>query len=156
MSSTYHEDGDTVKEVSAGIITLKKASGDRRYLLLRHENGGHWSFPKGHLEEGETAKEAAVRELYEETRLEVFEFVNGFRREINYSYKREGRKVAKSVIYFLAFVPRDLEVNLSPEHLDFIWLPYREARKRLTYGNDQRLLDRAEVKLKKGCYSYEG
>lgn len=156
MNLTYHESGDTIREISAGIITVKRASGDRRYLLLRHENGEHWSFPKGHLEEGETAKEAAVRELSEETGLTVGEFIPGFRREINYSYSREGKKVEKSVIYFLAFVSGDLEVKLSPEHLDFIWLPYREARKRLTYGNDQRLLDLAEEELKEGCYSYEG
>jgi len=157
MSSTYHEEEETVKEVSAGIITVKKVSGDRIYLLLQHENGGHWSFPKGHLEEGETAREAAVRELFEETGLAVGEFVDGFRREINYNYLlSEGKKVAKSVVYFLAFVSRALEVNLSPEHLEFIWLPYREARERLTYGNDQRLLDLAEEELKEGHYSYEG
>lgn len=156
MSSTYHEEEDTVKEISAGIITVKKVSGNRRYLLLQHENGGHWSFPKGHLEKGETAREAAIRELFEETGLAVGPFVNGFRREINYSYSREGKKVAKSVVYFLAFVSRDLEVKLSPEHLEFIWLPYREACKKLTYGNDRRLLDLAEEELKEGCYGYEG
>lgn len=147
-------------EVSAGIVTVSKSSGskssgDREYLVLRHENGGHWSFPKGHLENEETASRAAVRELSEETGLTVDRFIDDFRQKINYHYEREGKRVAKSVIYFLAFVPRNVDVTLSPEHLDFKWLPYPEARERLTYDNDRRLLDLAEETFQEESSDYE-
>ncbi|MBD3304395.1 NUDIX domain-containing protein, partial [Candidatus Woesearchaeota archaeon] len=40
-----------------------------KYLLVKHKEGGHWDFPKGHAEEGETEEETALREIYEETGL---------------------------------------------------------------------------------------
>lgn len=129
---------------------MREISGDRKYLLLRHANGGHWSFPKGHLEGEESFREAAIRELEEETGLKPKEFVPGFREEINYSYSRDGKKRDKTVIYYLALVdPANDEVTLSPEHIDYKWLPPGEAVPTLTYANDRELLKQAETRLKR-------
>ncbi|MBS3791713.1 NUDIX domain-containing protein [Candidatus Bipolaricaulota bacterium] len=136
------------KEVSAGIITTRDRGDYRSYLLLKHANGGHWSFPKGHVEEGEVPKEAALRELAEETDLTVREFVSGVSLETSYTFERAGQKVFKTVIYFLGIVSAESRVVLSPEHLDYLWLPYDDARRRLTYEGDRELLDRAEDKLR--------
>ena len=139
---------DSGREVSAGIISVRFTSGRKSYLLLKHANGGHWSFSKGHLEEGEEAKDAALRELREETSLEVKKFFSGFKEKSSYSYEREGLSVAKTVIYYLGRVPPGSAVKLSDEHLGYRWLNYREARELLTYENDRELLDEAEEKLK--------
>ena len=50
------------------------------YLLARH-NGGHWSFPKGHVEKNETEKETALREIREETGLNVIKIIEGMGRD---------------------------------------------------------------------------
>ena len=53
-------------------------------LLIRHKNGGHWAFPKGHVEKKETEEDTALREIREETGLEVL-LDTGFRRAVTYS-----------------------------------------------------------------------
>ena len=147
MSSASPESNKQEDEVSAGIITIRKETDGRNYLLLKHANGAHWSFPKGHLEKGETPEEAATRELEEETGLKAVKLVPGFRREISYTYERAGQRILKKVVYFLGVASGDRRVELSPEHLDYTWLPYEEARRKLTYRNDVNLLSRAREKV---------
>ena len=54
-------------EKSCGAIVYRKFHGNIELLLIKNQNGGHWSFPKGHVEEGETEEQTAVREIMEET-----------------------------------------------------------------------------------------
>ena len=58
------------KEKSCGCIIIK----DDEVLLIKH-NKGHWDFPKGHMEEGETEKQTAVREVKEETHMDVYIYI---------------------------------------------------------------------------------
>ena len=58
-------------EKSCGAIVFRKFHGNVEILLIKHANGGHWSFPKGHVEEGETEVETATREIFEETGISV-------------------------------------------------------------------------------------
>lgn len=146
MSLTSPDEDQTAVEISAGIISYRHFSNIREYLLLKHSSGGHWSFPKGHVEAGENLKESAVRELSEETGLSVREFVNGFRNQVAYHFSREGELVSKRVVYFLAEVTGG-EVELSLEHLEFKWLSYEECLGMITYENDRNLLVSAEQTL---------
>ena len=66
--------------------------------MIKHKNGGHWAFPKGHVEKKETEPETALREIKEETGLKV-ELDTGFREMVTYSPKPN---VMKDVIYFAA------------------------------------------------------
>lgn len=153
MNSISHDPRETTKEISGGVVVFREEPNDSRdYLLLRHANGGHWSFPKGHLEEGESAREAAVRELTEETGLRPEEFLADFRERVHYSYSREGERVKKAVVYFLASVDRLTPVSLSDEHLDYEWVPFDEALDKLTYDNDGEVLKKAEEEL--GTHGY--
>lgn len=58
-------------EKSCGAIVYRKSHGNTEILLIKHINSGHWSFPKGHMETGETEVETAVREIKEETSIDV-------------------------------------------------------------------------------------
>ena len=147
MNLTSPESGEAEREVSAGIITSRTAEQERNYLLLKHTNGGHWSFPKGHVEKGEQPRETAIRELEEETGLTVRKFVSEFREKTSYFFERDGQKIPKTVIYFLGTVSENCRVELSSEHRAHLWLPYDDARSKLTYENDRKLLDRAEEEL---------
>ncbi|MGB2982813.1 MAG: bis(5'-nucleosyl)-tetraphosphatase [Candidatus Bipolaricaulia bacterium] len=135
------------EERSAGfVVYYSERPGERRYLLLRHRDGGHWAFPKGRIEQGEEPEDAARRETQEETGIEDVRIVPGFRAVSQYRFLRRGRAIEKSVVYFLAEAsPAD--VRLSSEHSDSTWLDSREARRKLTFEETRRVLDRAEGRL---------
>lgn len=137
------------KEYSAGIIAYyipKDNSGQPQYLTL-HYGAGHWDFPKGHLEKGETEIEAALRELKEETNLEAM--VNpDFEESLSYFFRNaKGELINKKVTFFVGEVFTQ-QVSLSFEHQGFEWLPFNEAIKRLTFDNAKQILKNADTFLK--------
>ena len=115
------------RTVSAGVILVNLNPQGCRYLVLRAYN--YWDFPKGLVEEGETALETALREVEEETGLSrlIFRWGEDYRETPPY-----GRgKVAR---YYLAESP-DTEVVLPvsaelgrPEHHEYRWAGYTEVR----------------------------
>ena len=136
------------KEKSCGAIIFKKQkNGSIKYLLLHYE-AGHWDFPKGNQEKGETEEQAAAREIKEETGIEDIEFIDGFRETIKYFYKKGEETVYKEVVFFIAQT-RAEEVKISFEHIGYAWMNYEHAYKRLTYGNAKELLEKANEFLKK-------
>ncbi len=126
------------KELSAGIIPYR-APGDKNCLyLLLHYPQGHWGFPKGHVEGGETPLEAARRELKEETGLQVNNLHADFQDKIDYYYTWEGEKRYKEVIFYAGEV-EEKKVTLSHEHQDFCWLPAGEATEQITFEDEINL-----------------
>ncbi|MXX20935.1 MAG: NUDIX domain-containing protein [Cenarchaeum sp. SB0665_bin_23] len=125
-------------ETSAGVVLYRYENLDNLFLLLKYPSG-HWDFAKGHREMWETNKQAAVRELAEETGIKDIIFVKGFKKRIYYSYLSAGRMTKKQVIFFLG---RTLEedVRLSDEHLEYVWLNYEESLERVTFDNAKRIL----------------
>jgi 8-oxo-dGTP pyrophosphatase MutT (NUDIX family) len=132
-------------EKSCGVLLFRIESDRRLYLVLHYEEG-HWDFPKGHLEKGESEHEAAVRETIEETGISDLDFVFGFRERLEYYYMRDGNKMQKEVFFFLARTENDA-VSLSSEHTGFEWLPYEAALERLTFDNAKKILMNAEKAL---------
>jgi len=132
-------------EKSSGII-LFTGDKERLYLLL-HYAAGHWDFPKGHIESGESEVEAARREAKEETGLAEVELIDGFREKIEYYYKRGSKTIHKEVIFFLGHTTTHPKAHLSHEHIGYEWLPYGEALEKLTYDTAKALLKKAERTL---------
>lgn len=132
-------------ERSAGVIVFTNDGGIRKYLLLYYE-GGHWDFPKGHVEQGETDKDAAVRETREETGITDLHFVEGFQETLSYFYRKEGKTFHKDVIFFLAETQQS-EVKLSYEHVDFVWLGITDAIAKATFRNAKQMLEKAHKLL---------
>lgn len=130
---------------SAGIVTYIRENSTIYYLLL-HYPSGHWDFPKGKLEPGETKEQAAARELKEETGLTAV--VNeGFEEPINYFFKdQEGNTVAKTVFFFVG-LGSSKEVQVSHEHQGYVWLTYHDALTRLSYQNAKEILKKAHLFL---------
>lgn len=136
-------------ERSAGAVLFRQAPEGRLYLLLQY-GAGHWGFPKGHVEAGETEEQAAAREVEEETgipRAHV-RFLPGFRGRTDYRFRRGRTLVEKGVDFFLAVTESDA-VKISHEHTGFIWLPYAEALSRLSFDGPKKLLRDAEEFLLK-------
>src|SRR5271157_4028191 len=101
-----------MEERSAGAVVVNENKG-RRYVLLL--NAGRWDFPKGNMEKGETELQTVIREVREETGLVDLKMVDGFRKVIEYFYRREGKNVHKRVVYLLAGTSDD-RVTISNEH----------------------------------------
>ncbi|HAU39838.1 MAG: NUDIX hydrolase [Candidatus Peregrinibacteria bacterium GW2011_GWF2_43_17] len=134
------------REKSAGIILYRTESGKRHYLLLHYPHG-HWDFPKGHIELGESEKNAALRETKEETRIGQIDLDPGFKEEIKYIFARGSEKILKIVVFFLGETTRE-DVFLSEEHINYKWLPYEFAYKMTTFENAKEILEKAEEYLK--------
>ena len=145
-----------MEEKSCGAVIFRSGSGGgrdggngtkRKYLLLKY-GWGHWGFVKGHVEKGEECMQTAKREAEEEAGLAEgwLRFLPGFGERIDYFYTMGGEKMHKEVTYFLAecLLPANGEVKLSGEHTDYAWLSRDNAMKTLTYGNDRKVLGRAE------------
>ena len=130
-------------EKSCGGIIFYKTKQNTKILLVKNNNGRYWSFPKGHIEDGETEQETAVREIKEETGLDVT-LVRGFR-EIS-EYCPFG-KIRKRVVFFLARAFTD-NVKIQEEEIDsVIWVDLQQARKLCTYDNDLRIIEKAETAI---------
>lgn len=137
-----HTRAQEQEEWSAGVILYRRGEHGREYLLLRYEEG-HWGFPKGRIEREENLKEAACRELREETEIGSVRLIPGFQGLIEYGLERDGKPTYKRVIYFLGET-EEKEIRLSPEHTNYAWLGYHAALARLTYENSRLLLRQAE------------
>jgi 8-oxo-dGTP pyrophosphatase MutT (NUDIX family) len=128
-------------ERSAGMLLFCKNTVTK--FLLLHYPSGHWDFIKGRIEKDEEPHQAALREAREETGITDIQFVDGFEEKIQYTYQFDGRPVRKQVVFFLAKTDT-MDVNLSDEHLDYVWLEFDEALQKTTYKNAKDLLRKSK------------
>jgi 8-oxo-dGTP pyrophosphatase MutT (NUDIX family) len=107
--------------------------------------GGHYSFPKGHVESGESEEQTAHREIKEETDLDV-SLDTAFRQSVVYS---PYVGCEKEVVYFVACAKSRETVCQQTEIRRALWLSYDDAIERVTFDNDKRILNEANEYLKK-------
>jgi len=125
-------------EKSCGAVIFRKDE-DWNVLLIRHTKGRHISFPKGHVEPGETESQTAEREILEETGLRV-RVDRRFRAENRYNIRPDTQKL---VVIFAALTDQ-AEITPQPEEIaEAFWLPVEEAAVRLTYERDRRIMREA-------------
>jgi bis(5'-nucleosidyl)-tetraphosphatase len=136
----------SLSERSCGAVVFKR-NGEVEYLLLLYE-AGHWDYVKGQVEPNEGEKDTVLRELKEETGITDARFIEGFREEISYFYRREGKTVYKQVVFFL-IETKEGEVKLSYEHVGYTWLNYETAMEKLTFANAKKVLAKANDFLRK-------
>lgn len=131
------------EEASFGIIPLSKATGRWEVFLIRHRRGGHWGFPKGRAEVNESSERAAMRELKEETNLDVVRFLSQEPLHEQYQLFRRGKRVCKKVLYYLAEV--DGQISLQKEEIaEGSWASFEEAQNKLTHEEGRAILAQIE------------
>lgn len=138
-------------ERSIGAIIIKRGEPPRAepfFLLLRYP-GGYWEFPRGHVEAGERELVTARREIREETGITQVRFLPGFRERYRFQFQREGKRITKDAVIYLAEVPR-WTVHVSDEHYGYVWATYREAVKHLGFENARSVLRKAGAFLGRG------
>jgi ADP-ribose pyrophosphatase YjhB (NUDIX family) len=133
-----------VDEFSAGGLVVNITDGVAHGALIgRTDRQGRllWSLPKGHIEAGETAEQAAVREVAEETGIsgEIVAELG----TIDFWFVAEGRRIHKTVRHYLLrrvggeLSDADVEVD------EVAWVPLATMRSRLAYPDERTLVDTA-------------
>ena len=126
-------------EKSCGCIIIY----ENKVLLVEH-NEGHWDFPKGHMEENETEVQTAIREVKEETNLDVV--VEENKKYIIEYYPKED--TFKQVIFFLATC-KNVDIKRKEEEIKNIeWFKLEEAIERITYSNSKNILKKVKEENK--------
>ena len=126
MSPQLEIPQDLLPPMSAGVVVLRRFSDGWRCLVLRAYR--NWDFPKGLVEDDESPRYAAVREVWEETRLENLHFLWGDEYRETLPYARQ--KVSR---YYIAEAPSgDVSLPISPElgrpeHDEFRWVSFDAA-----------------------------
>jgi ADP-ribose pyrophosphatase YjhB (NUDIX family) len=129
-----------VEETSAGGLVVDDSGAQPRVALIgRHDRRGRlvWSLPKGHIEPGETAEDAALREVAEETGITAR--IIGVLGTINYWFIADGRRIHKTVHHYLM---RALSGELSADDVEVdevAWVPLDELPRRLRYRGERAL-----------------
>jgi 8-oxo-dGTP pyrophosphatase MutT (NUDIX family) len=133
-------------EKSAGAVVFRRENNKIKYLLIQYA-WGHWEFPRGLIEKGETLEETAKREIKEEVGIEDIKFIPGFKEWFKFFFKLKGKNIMKIATFLLAETKTE-EIKLSFEHKDFAWLEYDEALEKLTFENSKEVLKKANDFLK--------
>ena len=135
--------GQAQQETSAGGVVYRVDGGDPLFLLIR-DSYQNWGFPKGHLESGENAQEAALREVREETGLEDLA-LRGTIDTIDWYFRFRGRLIHKVCHFFLMETG---QAQTSPQRAEGItacqWVAYDAARTEISYANARLVLRHAQ------------
>ena len=127
---------------SCGFVAYKRIENVNHYLIIQSLNG-NVGFPKGHMESGESELETAIRELKEETGVDV-KVIQGFRRQIEYELRRIPDTIKQSV-YFLGQCTSDKIICQEAEVAEASFISYEDALKILTFEETKNILKDAEI-----------
>lgn len=133
-----HRKYEVKHEKSCGAIVFRKINNELRVLLVQH-GASHWSFPKGHIENGETDCETAIREVKEETGIDI-EITSDFSRASTYSPCPGAQK---TVTFFIGnYLGGILRPQLE-EVRRVAWLKPEDSMKYLIFDRDRKIFNDA-------------
>ena len=131
-----------VREPTSGGIVFRRSKSDPKKIeiLLIQDSKGRWTIPKGHIEDGEKARETAEREIREETGLEEMK-VHDWLGEINFRYRRAESLVLMTTEIFLVQALGDSD-KIKPEKWmsSLKWMPSNEALEKIEYEDIGKLI----------------
>lgn len=130
-------------EKSCGCIVLN----EKKEILLVHSVQEHWEMPKGHMEPGETEVETAIREVKEETNIDVFILDENKKYVETYS-PYEGTR--KKVVYFLARNKNNMVQPQLEEITEIKWLSLEKAIPMISYESSKKIIKQVKIELEEG------
>ncbi|MDZ7786085.1 MAG: NUDIX domain-containing protein [Candidatus Saccharibacteria bacterium] len=131
---------EVVREPTAGGIIFRRNKNGQLEILLIQDAKNRWTIPKGHIEEGETAKQAARREISEETGLKGLE-MHSWLGKINFRYRRATSLVLMTTEIFLVRATGDTDALRPEEWMNGIkWFSANDALDRIEYDDIGKLM----------------
>ncbi len=128
---------------SAGAIILREVEGKLKIALAQHQRAiKTWVLPKGHVEEGESVEEAALREIFEETGLDNVQLIKHLGTIMRESVKSSGDVEQKTIHFYLAYALSNRQ-SPGPSDLSFTdarWFAPEEAIELLPYEGERAFL----------------
>lgn len=131
-----------VREPTAGGIIYRRSAKDSKVveILLIADSKGRWTIPKGHIEEGETPRQTAEREIQEETGLKDMKMLDWLGK-INFRYRRINTLVLMTTEIFLVQALGDTNKIVPQEWMkDIKWMPASEALEKIEYEDIGKLM----------------
>ena len=133
---------EVVREPTAGgvIFRRSKSKPAKIEILMIKDSKGRCTIPKGHIEEGETARQTAEREITEETGLQEMKVLNWLGK-INFRYRRGNSLVLMTTEIFLVQATGDTQ-DIKPEKwmTDLAWLPATDALEKIEYDDIGKII----------------
>ena len=142
---------EVVREPTAGGIVFRYAKDSKDVeILLIQDAKNRWTIPKGHIEEGESSKETAEREIREETGLQEMKVLNWLGK-INFRYRRQQSLVLMTTEIFLVKALGDTN-DLKPEEWmnGIQWFPATEALDKIEYEDIGKIILLGMKKIRSG------
>lgn len=130
--------------ISAGGLVIRAVGGKPEIVVgrrKRERDGYVWSLPKGTPEEGETREETALREVREESGLEVR--ILSYFDSISYSFVRTGERIEKTVYYYIMEAIGGSFEQYDKEFDELRWVRMDEAVRLLDFQTESGLVQRA-------------
>lgn len=143
---------EVLREPTAGGIVFRKNDDKQVEILLIQDAKNRWTIPKGHIEEGESPKETAEREIKEETGLKQMKVLNWLGK-INFRYRRQQSLVLMTTEIFLVQGQGDTD-ELNPE--DWMngikWFKANDALDKIEYEDIGKIILLALKKIRQGNF----
>lgn len=132
-------------EKSCGAVIFRKTRGKYAVLLIKNRYADFWSFPKGHVEDGENEYQTAIREVKEETGIDI-KIENGFRMESVYLIGKK-KNIEKKVVYFASLTTRAYVEPQAEEISAFHWF-FEDEFPEKAFDNDKMIFKEALAFIK--------
>lgn len=131
---------EVVREPTSGGIVFRRNAKRGVEILLIQDAKDRWTIPKGHIEEGESAKDTAEREIREETGLQDMRVMNWLGK-INFRYRRQQSLVLMTTDIFLVHAEGDTDKLKKEDWMNGIkWLPANEALDKIEYEDIGKII----------------
>ncbi len=142
---------EIVREPTSGGLIFRRHNGKIQILLIQDAKK-RWTIPKGHIEEGETAKQTAEREIGEEAGLFDLDIL-GWLGKINFRYRRMNKLVLMTTQVYLVHAKSGTDQIKKEEWMsDIRWLDFAEALDKIEYEDISKLMLLAMRRIRAGGY----